>query len=136
SLITIIGVFIDNGQVCSYYNVPTNGRSYESGDIIELPYHGKETSVLKYVTVLSKKILVSENLGQATAAAMLYFKRLCKWDNVQDLSSVKLFGYDAAVIEEEVSQIAMFATQDNDGPLLYVSNAFDLLELTSEDSQN
>lgn len=63
-------------------------------------------------------VIVSEILNQATAAAMLYFKRLCKWDNVADLSSVKLFGYDAGPIEEEVSQIALFATQDIEGMYL------------------
>lgn len=59
--------------------------------------------------------IVLENLGQAAAAAMHYFKRICKWDNVEDLSTVRLFGYDLAPIEEEVSQIAMFETQGVEG---------------------
>jgi len=56
-------------------------------------------------------MIVTENLGQAAAAANLYFKRVCKWDNVEDRSNLKLFGYDLAPIEEEVSQIGLFETQ-------------------------
>lgn len=60
-------------------------------------------------------ITVPENLGDAAAAATDYFKRICKWDNVEDSSTVKLFGHDLAVIEEEVSQIALFESQGVEG---------------------
>lgn len=63
------------------------------------------------------QIFVTENLGQAAAAAKEYFQRLCKWDNV-DIGSVKLFGHDLVQIEEEVSQISIFATQEYAGMTL------------------
>jgi len=46
SLVNIIGVFLEDGQVCTFYNFTTYGRSFESGDLIELPRHGKETMVV------------------------------------------------------------------------------------------
>lgn len=57
----------------------------------------------------------SENLGQAAALAKQYFKRICKWDGVEDTSSLKLFGHDLVAIEEEVTQIEMFETQGIEG---------------------
>jgi len=85
------------------------------------------------ITFLKTKIiLITENLAQAAAAAKEYFKRICRWDDVEP-SEVKLFGFDLAPIEEVVSQIAFFYTQDVngaavEGPLLYTSNAFNLME--------
>lgn len=60
-------------------------------------------------------LTVTEDLSEAAAAATAYFKRICKWDNVEDSSTVKLFGHDIAVIEEEVSQIALFESQGVEG---------------------
>jgi hypothetical protein len=46
SLSVIVGVFIEDGKVCTYYNVPTNGKDFESGDLIQLPRNGQETTVV------------------------------------------------------------------------------------------
>jgi len=74
---------------------------------------GKEWG--SYVVSCAHEWILLENLGQAAAAATQYFKRICKWDNVEDLRTVQLFGYDLAPIEEEVSQIGMFETQGVEG---------------------
>lgn len=64
-------------------------------------------------------MIIAEILAEAAAAATVYFKRLCKWDNVEDTSAVKLFGHDLAAIEEQVSQIALFETQGVEGLTTY-----------------
>jgi len=65
--------------------------------------------------MLHLDMVIAENLAEASAAASHYFKRLCKWDNVEDISGIKLFGFDLAPIEEEVSQIGLFETQGFEG---------------------
>jgi len=38
----VIGIFLDDGQVCQYSNFNKNGIEYESGDILQLPRWNKE----------------------------------------------------------------------------------------------
>lgn len=45
-LVNIIGIFIDDGEVCTYYNFATNGTAYSSGDILQLPRNGKKCTVV------------------------------------------------------------------------------------------
>lgn len=46
SLSNIVGVFIEDGKVCTYYNVPNVGKDFGSGDLIQLPRNGTETTVV------------------------------------------------------------------------------------------
>lgn len=45
-LVHLVGIFLEDGQVCSYYNFATNDTVYESGDIVTLPRNNKETTVV------------------------------------------------------------------------------------------
>ncbi|XP_034246744.1 uncharacterized protein LOC117648358 [Thrips palmi] len=119
TLVVIIGIFPVDGQVCTYYNFNTHGKHYGSGDIVELPRHENQ---LTSVVILG----IHENISQAQDEAHLYFKRLCRWDDV-DPKDVKVFGHDLGPIEEEVSQIALFETQGIEGPLLSRTNTFELM---------
>jgi len=136
SSMNLVGVFLEDGQVCTYYNFNTMGETYQSGDVIELPRRGKDCAVVIlgihgriYVNLVLFEwndcpaialhclefIDVTENLAEAANQAKTYFTRICRWDNVTDKSTVKLFGYDLSVIEEEVSQIALFDSQGIEG---------------------
>lgn len=46
TLVNIIGIFLKDGQVCTYYNFATNGTNYESGHILELPRNGENCIVV------------------------------------------------------------------------------------------
>jgi hypothetical protein len=83
-------------------------------------YEGNNSPLYKF------EPLLQELLNQAAELARQYFKRLCRWDNVTDLSTVKLFGYDLGPIDEELSQIAVFQTQGIEGntSLLYCDVGF------------
>ncbi|XP_034250281.1 uncharacterized protein LOC117650787 [Thrips palmi] len=132
SSLHLVGIFLDNGQVCTYYNFDAKGKHYESGDLVDLPRGDKPDCA---VVILG----IHEDMRQSTRAAADYFNRICKWDGVTDRSAVKIFGHDLIKIEEEVSQIALFYTQGVDGPLLLSSNCFDLIcsdnDTSEQDSQ-
>jgi len=46
SLVNIVVIFIEDGKVCTHYNVPTYGTDYSSGDILQLPRNGREATVV------------------------------------------------------------------------------------------
>ncbi|KAK3913544.1 Imidazoleglycerol-phosphate dehydratase [Frankliniella fusca] len=71
----------------------------------------------------------------AAESAKVYFKRLCKWDNV-DYSEVKIFGHELAPIDDAVSQVALFETQGIQGPMLVPDNAFYLNALNEPQENN
>ena len=64
-------------------------------------------------------MVITENLAQAAAKAKNYFDRICKWDGVgvTDRNSLNIFGHNISVIEEEMSQIAVFETQGIEGDI-------------------
>ncbi|XP_034241799.1 uncharacterized protein LOC117645638 isoform X2 [Thrips palmi] len=111
----IVGIFLEDGAVCTYYDFATHGIKYDSGDVVMLPRHDQKTAVV----ILGIHVI----LGKAAEAAKVYFKRLCKWDDVP-YSEVKVFGHELAPIEEEVSQVAIFETQGIQGPVLVRENVF------------
>lgn len=136
SSMNLVGVFLEDGQVCTYYNFNSMGKIYQSGDVIELPRRKKHCAVVilgihgrLFVNLVLfqwndcpaialhclENINVAENLAEAANQAKAYFTRICRWDNVTDKSTVKLFGYDLSVIEEEVSQVALFESQGIEG---------------------
>lgn len=42
SALYIIGIFLEDGQVCHFSNFDADDKVYESGDILELPRRGKQ----------------------------------------------------------------------------------------------
>ena len=42
----IVGIFLEDGAVCTYYDFATHGVKYESGDIVVLPRHDKKSTVV------------------------------------------------------------------------------------------
>lgn len=45
-LVEVVGIFIEDGQVCTYHNFETHGLKFESGELLELPRKGKMWTVV------------------------------------------------------------------------------------------
>lgn len=46
SLVNVVGIFLEDGAVCTYYNFALNGSTYESGDLLELPRGRNKATVV------------------------------------------------------------------------------------------
>lgn len=59
--VNIIGIFLEDGAVCTYFNYDPKGRLYESDDVIELPRRGTSTTAV--VILGSHGMFVSDKMN-------------------------------------------------------------------------